>query len=131
LKIKPVVNHLLEVFNELVESIQIKQDTEIKSDKIELKDSIEKILIGFKTQIVEYDANIKIKVNKAPVVYFPHKYMESILTNLISNSFKYKSPLRKPEILIETRKLQDGIVQMTFSDNGLGIDLVRHKDNIF
>jgi len=131
LKIKPVVNHLLEVFNELVESIQIKQDTEIKSDKIELKDSIEKILIGFKTQIVEYDANIKIKVNKAPVVFFPHKYMESILTNLISNSFKYKSPLRKPEILIETRKLQDGIVQMTFSDNGLGIDLVRHKDNIF
>ncbi|HPH82142.1 MAG TPA: PAS domain-containing sensor histidine kinase [Flavobacteriales bacterium] len=131
LKIKPVVNHLMEVFNELVESIQIKQDTEIKSDKIVLKDCIEKILIGFKTQIVEYEANIKIKVSKAPIVYFPHKYMESILTNLISNSFKYKSPLRKPEILIETKNTQDGKVQMTISDNGLGIDLVRHKDNIF
>lgn len=131
LKIKPVVNHLMEVFNELVESIQIKQDTEIKSDKIVLKDCIEKILIGFKTQIVDYKANIDVKVNKAPIVYFPHKYLESILTNLISNSLKYKSPLRKPEILIETKNTQDGKVQMTISDNGLGIDLVRHKDNIF
>lgn len=33
-KIKPVVNHLMEVFNELVESLQVKQDNEIKRDRV-------------------------------------------------------------------------------------------------
>ena len=104
-KIKPVINHLMEVFNELVESIQIKQDTEIKADWIILKDCLDKVLRGFETQIKEYEADIQLDLNNAPIIYFPQKYIESILTNLISNSLKYKSPKRKPIITIKTMKL--------------------------
>ncbi|WP_100614259.1 PAS domain-containing sensor histidine kinase [Confluentibacter citreus] len=130
-KIKPVVNHLMDVFNELVESIQVKQDTEMKSDHIILKDCLEKVLIGFETQIQEYDADIQIDLNQASTIYFPQKYMESILTNLISNALKYKSPDRKPIIKIATKKEANNAVILSVADNGLGIDLVLHKDQIF
>jgi PAS domain S-box-containing protein len=130
-KIKPVVNHLMEVFNELVESIQIKQDTEIKSEKIILKDCLEKILRGFETQIQEYKAEIQIDLDSAPMIYFPQKYIESILSNLISNALKYKCPDRKPIIAIRSKKEVNDSVVLSVTDNGLGIDLKRHKEHLF
>jgi PAS domain S-box-containing protein len=130
-KIKPVVNHLMEVFNELVESIQVKQDLEIKSDQIILKDCLEKILTGFETQIKEYDVDIQLDINDASIIYFPQKYIESIFTNLISNAIKYKSPNRKPKISIKTKKEANNVIILSVADNGLGIDLVLHKDQIF
>ncbi len=50
-KTKLVTTHLNKVFNELVESVQIKQDTEIKSNKIILKDCLDTILIGYVYEI--------------------------------------------------------------------------------
>ena len=130
-KIKPVVNHLMEVFNELVESIQIKQDIEIESDQVILKDCVEKILIVFETQIKAYGADIQLNFDKTDIIYFPQKYVESIITNLISNALKYKSPNRKPIIIIKTKKEVNNIMLLSVTDNGLGIDLELHKDQIF
>lgn len=130
-KIKPVVNHLMDVFNELVESIQVKQDTEIKSDKIDLKDCIDNVLVGFEAQIQEYAADIQTNISETPTIYFPYKYMKSILTNLVSNALKYKSPERNPLIRIETKKTSDNSIVLSVADNGLGIDIVLHKDQIF
>lgn len=130
-KIKPVVNHLMEVFNELVESIQVKQDTEIKSDQINLKECIEKILIGFETQIQEYNVEIILDINQVSTINLPQKYIESILTNLIGNAIKYKSPERKLVITIQTKKCKEDSIILSVADNGLGIDLIMHKDQIF
>jgi PAS domain S-box-containing protein len=129
-KIKPVVNHLMDVFNELVESIQVQNDSEIEIDKIYLKDCLDKVLIGFETQIEEYGADIEIDSADAPSVYCPQKYFESIVTNLVSNALKYKSPDRKPKIKIVTKKLENSIV-LSVCDNGLGIDLDLHRKNLF
>jgi PAS domain S-box-containing protein len=129
-KIKPVVNHLMEVFNELVESLQVKQDTEIKFDKLNLKTCLEKVLIGFEGQIKESDANIEMGDVDQIHVYCPRKYMESILANLISNALKYKSPKRKPKITIKTETLEDSIV-ISIKDNGLGINLDLHQKHLF
>ncbi|MBC7845649.1 MAG: PAS domain-containing sensor histidine kinase [Flavobacterium sp.] len=129
-KIKPVVNHLLDVFNELVESIQVQQDSEIEIDKINLKECLDKLLIGFETQIKEYDAIIELDDSEAPIIYFPQKYLESIIANLVSNALKYKSPSRKPCIKIESRKV-NGTLLLSVCDNGLGIDLEMHRNNLF
>src|SRR5690554_4951447 len=68
-KIKPVVNHLMEVFNELVETIQVKQDMGIEADKITLNDCLVKILKGFETQIKEYGTDIQVDFSEAPVIH--------------------------------------------------------------
>ncbi len=129
-KIKPVINHLMEVFNELVESIQVQQDMAIEQEQIDLPECLNKVLVAFERQIEEYDADIRIDFKEAGAVYFPHKYVESIFTNLISNSLKYKSPDRKPVIEIKTTKT-NGTVILSVRDNGLGIDLVRQKHHMF
>lgn len=130
-KIKPVANHLMDIFNELVESIQVKHDTGIQSDTIQTKECINKILRGFETQIKEYNADIQIDIQDTPFIYFPKKYIESILTNLLSNALKFKSPERKPQIRIKTQKKANNVIILSVADNGLGIDLVLHKDQIF
>ncbi|HLF51543.1 CHASE domain-containing protein [Flavobacterium sp.] len=129
-KIKPVVNTINETFNELVESLQVKFDLEIKSENNFVKDSIEKALETLEFEINSSKATIEINIIDAPIINFPAVYLNSILFNLISNSLKYKSPDRTPIITIKTEKINNSIV-LSVTDNGLGIDLKMHKNNLF
>ena len=130
-KMRPVVSNLMDIFDGLVDSIQIRQDVEIKPDKILVEKCLGRVLKSFNTQIQKYDATIEVDFEKVPIIYFPTKYMESILSNLISNALKYKSPNRKPLISIKTEQKRMGTTLLSISDNGVGIDLELHKDNLF
>ena len=130
-KVKPVVNYLMDDLNELVESIQVSQDIDIKVDKIVLKDALEKVLQRFGAQIDQFKADIQYNFEQAPVIYFPQNYIDSILSNLISNALKYKSPDRNPVIKIETINKENNRIVLAVNDNGLGINLDIHKDNVF
>ncbi len=129
-KIKPVINHLLEVFNELVESIQVQQDAGIKIDEIDVRECIEKNLNLFVTQIKKYEATVKTELVGVSKIYFPQKYIDSVLTNLISNALKYRSPDRKLVLEIKAKQEEDTFL-LTVSDNGLGIDLEMHEHHVF
>lgn len=131
-KMKPIVLHFNEIFNELVESLQIRQDTEIELDKIELEDCTKKVLHAFEGQIKLYDAKIEMDYSAAPIIYYPQKYIDSILTNLISNALKYKSPDRNPHIILKTTaNVDNNSVILSVADNSLGIDLDFHRNKIF
>jgi len=56
--------------------------------------------------------------------------VESIFYNLISNALQYRSPERTPLIEI-TSSQDDRYFMLTVKDNGLGIDLKRHGENVF
>ncbi|MCX6295280.1 MAG: ATP-binding protein [Bacteroidetes bacterium] len=129
-KFKPVLSSLNESFNELVESLQVRNDHEIKSENIIVNDMLQKILAGMETEISTFGAKIEIDLNNSPTVHFPVKYMNSILFNLINNSLKYRSPLRNPIIKIKTEKINNKTI-LSISDNGIGIDLKMHKKNLF
>ena len=129
-KLKPVIETLNSAFNELVESIQIKQDHEIRSEKMALEACLNRTVNELALDISKADATIRYDFNLAPNVYFPSKYLYSIFHNLISNALKYRSPERKPEILL-TSTVLDGSIILSVKDNGLGIDLEKHKDSIF
>jgi two-component system phosphate regulon sensor histidine kinase PhoR len=53
-------------------------------------------------------------------VYFSRRKLRSIIYNLLNNAIKYRSPDRKPAILITTSRDEDYIV-LSIKDNGLGI----------
>ena len=57
-------------------------------------------------------------------------YFESIITNLISNAIKYRSPDKKAFIKISAKKEKRKTV-ITIEDNGIGIDLSKNKEKIF
>lgn len=129
-KLKPVVNHLNETFNELVEIVHIKNDLNVKSEKIRLKDALKKIMDEFKFEIAELEVDIKMNIIHTPFIFYPPKYLTSILYNLISNSFRYRSTKRKLNIYIETKKVGQNII-LSICDNGLGINLEKNKDELF
>jgi PAS domain S-box-containing protein len=124
------INHLNVVFEELIETVQVKQDTEIKLDEIVLKEALNKVLLGFEIQIKLQRADIQFDFDEVPVIKYPHKYIDSLLLNLISNALKYKSPTRLPVIKIKS-EVRNGNIVLSVSDNGLGIDLQKHKDSLF
>jgi len=129
-KVKPVVNHLNGILDELVESLQVRQDFEVESCQVDLEETLDKVLIGFATQIESTPTHIHINFKEAPSLFYPQRYVDSILTNLVSNALKYKSPDRELILKIETMPTDNGVI-LTVEDNGLGLDLDMHKDNIF
>ncbi len=129
-KLSPVIESLHATFNELVESIQIKQDHDIKSENIVLADCLKRVLGEYEMEITKTGAVVEMLFDEAPAVRYPHKYLFSIFQNLMSNALKYHSPKRKPLITVQTKKLDDKII-LTVADNGLGVDLEKHKDNFF
>ena len=129
-KLQPVIANLHTTFNELVESIQIKYDLEIESDEIDLNTCVERTLKSLQTEINQLHATVESDFSQAAVISYPSKYLYSIFHNLISNSLKYHSPKRQPIIKLST-KIEGGKIVLTVKDNGLGIDLVKHKENFF
>jgi signal transduction histidine kinase len=129
-KLGPVIENLHTTFNELVESIQIKQDLEIDVESLNLSDVLERTLQGLATEMNTPSVNVRYDFNEAPQINFPPKYLHSIFYNFLSNASKYRSPHRKLSIDISSNQIGDKIV-LKFTDNGLGIDLVKHGDKLF
>jgi len=129
-KLKPVIDSLNTTFNELVESIQVRQDMEVATEPIVLQDYLQRTLDGLKMEINNTEAEIIVNFDDAPVINYPPKYLNSIFHNLVSNALKYRAPGRKPRIELSTRKNPNSVLLMV-KDNGLGIDLLKHKDNVF
>jgi PAS domain S-box-containing protein len=129
-KLRPVIENLHTTFNELVESIQIRQDLEIHSENVDLAECLNRTMEGLRMEINKSEAVIDHDFSEAASIYFPSKYMFSIFHNLVSNALKYQSPQRKPEIKLYTTRKDDHVI-LSVSDNGLGIDMTKHKDNMF
>src|SRR6185312_3207572 len=129
-KLKPVIENLQVTFNELVESIQIRQDLEIKTEDVCLKECMKRTMTGLQAEITKLDARITTDFEAASVINYAPQYLNSIFHNLISNSLKYHHPGRRPEIHVSTRRENDKTI-LSIRDNGLGIDLVKHRNNFF
>jgi signal transduction histidine kinase len=78
----------------------------------------------------ETNAKLDSDFRAAGKVFAVGPYVDSILYNLISNSIKYRHPDRQPLIQIRT-SIERDFVKLTVTDNGLGIDLKKHRNNIF
>ncbi len=88
------------------------------------------MVTSVKNTVESLHAEINVNFDDSEDVEFNRSYLESILLNLLTNAIKYSSPNRQPAINVYTKKEKDN-TKLYFSDNGLGIDLKRHKDKIF
>jgi PAS domain S-box-containing protein len=114
------LNYILQVRREINEKKEIVKFSEIVND---IKTSINN-LIQKEEVVVFTDFSA---VNELSTL---KSYLNSIFYNLISNSIKYRDPLRKPRINITSRLLENKI-EIAFSDNGLGIDIDTNGNKIF
>ena len=123
--------HLLnDTINDLVKVIIIRDNPSIQKENILINSALEKVLSQLNSQIELHKPLINLDFNKVDSIYVNEAYLESILTNLLSNSIKYQNPKEELKITIFTYEVNNTIV-LIFKDNGIGINLDRHREKVF
>lgn len=124
------VNNIGNTLNELLEVVTVKHDSKREKEKLYFETVFQKVKQTFEGQIMETKANITADFSRAPEIEYSPIYLESIMQNLLSNALKYHSHERLPVIHFETNYINNTL-QLTVSDNGLGIDLSLYRDRLF
>ncbi|MFD3003902.1 ATP-binding protein [Pontibacter toksunensis] len=113
------VSRFKSILSDLTEVAKV-QYAAAEKDKVSFKELLEDIKLNIKDLIEKHDAVIVEDFSQAPEISFSRKNLRSILYNLVSNSIKYRSPERRPEIRVTTT-CADGFTLLTVQDNGLGL----------
>lgn len=128
--LKDASDSLSETVHHLNEVVQIKKDATKKLTGVDLHSSIENVRKNIGALIKANQVTFVISVPQGQMVKAVPAYVDSILLNLVTNSIKYRNPDKNPEIEISARTA-GGKVVLSITDNGLGIDLERHRNKIF
>lgn len=123
-------NKLSETIFHLNETIKVRLENESDKVKINVKSAIESTLASVNGIIKKEKVKINLDIANDLEINTIPSYFDSIILNLTTNAIKYKSPKRNPIININAQKTNNKLI-ITFSDNGLGIDLVKYKNKIF
>lgn len=122
---------LNETLNDLLNVIIVKENTDLKLDELSFDEIIDEVKGSISEILSDSNAIFETDFFDVPTVHFTKVYLESIFLNLITNSIKYRHPERNPIVKIKTIKDAIGRTKLTFSDNGIGMDMPRVKQKIF
>lgn len=119
--IKGNANRLLNLINQLLDL------SKIEAGRLELQASAGNISLFIKGLVMEFEAiaekndiNLKLVVEKDEIeLYFDRDKMEKIMTNLLSNAFKFTPP--GGTITVTVKQVYDNFVEITITDTGIGI----------
>ncbi|WP_169051665.1 PAS domain-containing sensor histidine kinase [Flavobacterium sp. H122] len=127
---RPIIKSLQSTFEELVQATQIKMDSTIKKEKIDLEKITTRLILLLNKKINHTNASISYDFSEFNSIFYSKKYLKNILINLLDNAIKYCSPERKPKIHLKSYKNNDWFC-IDIEDNGLGIDLEKYKKDVF
>jgi PAS domain S-box-containing protein len=122
------VQKLDEVIIDLNNILQVKHHLKENKEQVNFLHLVDDI----KSSIGADDHVVKIRCDfeEVPEIDTLKSYMHSIFYNLISNSIKFRKQNEAPVIEIKTSKNKDKI-ELTFKDNGIGIDMEKRGDQVF
>ncbi len=128
-KLSQVSTNLNETLNELIEVLHVKKNNDIERQQIRFDVLFQKVTQSLQGDIILNNAEITSNFKIAEIEY-PKAYLESVFYNLLSNSIKYRSSERPLKVHVETDYVKEKI-QLTVSDNGMGIDLKKYGHLVF
>ncbi len=120
---------LNDTLNELMKVLELRNNKNLTYDDCNLVEMVSSVESMLKGQFVSKKVEVITRF-EAIEVKFPKIYLESIFYNMISNAIKYSKADTPPKIEIASTFNNDNVI-LTFKDNGLGIDLVKHGANMF
>lgn len=129
-KLELSVNQLSITLEDLVQVVAVKHTTGGQSERINLSNLISRVEASIADQMNRSETKVIADFSEAPELTYPKSHLESIVLNLLTNAIKYRSPKRTPIIRI-TSKRENGFFRLSVRDNGMGIDLSRHGDDLF
>ncbi len=131
LKLEKVSKSIVGLTEDIGEYISILDKKEITVNYVDVNEVIDKVKHEFTETLLD-NSNFKviIKTDAWNRVSFSKFYLQSIIQNLISNAIKYRRGDIDSFICFETT-YEDNKKVMYVRDNGIGIDLKKHGDNLF
>ena len=132
-----IINHIKEsseridaILKDLNSILSVREEINHSMEKISLFKVLNEVTSDLKYEIEEANALISTNISENCFIYSINSFMHSVFYNLISNALKYRDRNRDCIISVNAN-FDDKQVTLTFVDNGIGIDLVKHKDKIF
>lgn len=123
--LKDSLNRFKNVIRDLTDIAKVQRDVDGKAEKVVFKEVFSDVEANIKDLLQKEKVKIHADFENAGHIQFSKKNVYSIMYNLLSNSVKYGSPDRIPEITINTKET-DAYVVLSVKDNGLGIS----KENL-
>ena len=138
LKKNEIFSHLNNASNNLAETIKhlnevtlINTAVEENLDAVNLYKSVENITHSITAIAASQSVDIHNNIAEDIHVLGVPAYIDSILLNFMTNAVKYSSTEKDSFVKLSARILDDGFVQIDIEDNGLGIDLKKHRRKLF
>lgn len=128
--IKEVADNLIIKLDDLIDLLRNKHESFAINETLNFRQVYTMVEKNLTADIKKAKANLNFDFSEAPTINYPKSYLESIMQNLLSNAIKYRHPDRLPEISIKSFKRGTKIF-LEVKDNGIGIDLKKHGQNIF
>jgi len=130
--LKTISGALTDTIVDLNDIISIKSKTNIDqiNGQINIYSCANKIIKSLELESQQKNITIHNAIREVDNIKTNVSYFESILHNLISNGIKYSHPDRKSKIMLQTMHTNTEL-KILISDNGIGIDLEKHKNQLF
>lgn len=129
-RIESAAAKLDRIIQDLNEIISVKKTSTLNKQDIFFENLIYQFKESHSELIEKANATITTYFKDADQVYSLRSYINSMLSNLLTNAIKYHRPSVPPQIEISTRKTKKH-VELIVKDNGLGIDLGKHGSKLF
>jgi PAS domain S-box-containing protein len=126
-KVGVALNQTLFDLNEVV---AIQSNSDLIVEPLLVPDYLKMTLDLLQFQIQKKKAVIRQEIPEEMRVNFNAAYLESVLLNFLTNALRYCDHQRIPEILISGTR-ENGSWVLEISDNGIGIDMDKHGDQLF
>lgn len=128
--LKKVSDNLDNSLRDMTTLISINNSLSEEFKTVNLYKTFETVLQTMITEIRKTSAKVTVDIPENLEIKTVPAYIESIITNLISNSIKYRSLDRTLKIAVSA-VLQKNQIQLQIRDNGIGIDLEKNRNEVF
>jgi len=128
-KTNEAANDLDKVITDLGDILNMQQGNDALVVEVNLNELLEKIKVRFAREIESSQAVLEVQLGTTTMLTVP-TYIDSILSNLISNSLKHRHRERTPRILVRVTATPTNY-KILVRDNGKGFDREKYADKLF
>ncbi|MDX5418248.1 MAG: PAS domain S-box protein [Hymenobacteraceae bacterium] len=115
---------------DLNDILTIRSELDKVREEVFFGEIFEDVIDSLPAELIDEQADISVNFEQVPSVVAVRSYVHSIMLNMITNAFKYKSPDRNLQLRLKTFTIPNYIC-LSVADNGLGINLSKEKGKVF
>jgi PAS domain S-box-containing protein len=129
-RLESAIRQLRTTIDDLTTVGQVQRQPQLPTDSVDFAELTREVLSTHAPQVQASGARISTHFAELPALAYARSDLRTILTNLLGNALKYAHPDRRPDIRVRTY-LDGPRPVLLVSDNGVGLDVERHRDELF